>query len=588
MARVEIATQGWGWVADSSGNGLGGQTVTIKHTDGSNATHWSAITGGSSSTGTITTASNGTIGRYIEEGSYDVTVGSDTHRVEAVSGSSVWNVRAFGAVGDGSTNDTTAINAAIDAASAAGGGAVLMPAATYRANVTLKAKVKLIGEGVARTKLTAATNGDVIKGVNFATLTGKAKATGDYALGAYECEIRDMTIDGNKASNSGGYGIRIWGRAPLFTGVVRVQNCKTGGIWTEFTEVDDFTDPVQVLEGHADHLQITACDGHGWTHRGPHDFVVEGAEIWNNTGWAVRVEADQFDGTTYNGGVVFNHLNQYLNGNGIYVDGTAFEMHSGQTTADGSATAFECTSRVGGVRIIGSTVGGASAATNKGLILRGSGHEIRAYVVRLGTGIQLDGCLASIIDVYGAANTNAFDVVSEGGPNFISGLFDVPASGALLKAGSAAFNSGGRYMLRGYGSGGNFYTQQFPSQTLNAGGWSPVLPASNGTLKATGSTVLTYGTTVNTDASLNDIFVVNATNGTAFTIANPTNAADKVITYIIMNSSGGAMGAITWGGDFKLAGAFTNPGNGFLRTISFARSAGVGYWCEVARTTTDM
>jgi polygalacturonase len=46
-------------------------------------------------------------------------------------GRSVFNVRTYGAKGDGHTNDTPAVNSAISAASAVGGGTVLFPAGTY-------------------------------------------------------------------------------------------------------------------------------------------------------------------------------------------------------------------------------------------------------------------------------------------------------------------------------------------------------------------------------------------------------------------------------------------------------------------------
>lgn len=56
----------------------------------------------------------------------------------------VYNVRAFGAKGDGETLDTPAINAAIDAANKAGGGTVLLPAGNYLSvSVHLKSNVAL-------------------------------------------------------------------------------------------------------------------------------------------------------------------------------------------------------------------------------------------------------------------------------------------------------------------------------------------------------------------------------------------------------------------------------------------------------------
>jgi polygalacturonase len=56
----------------------------------------------------------------------------------------VYNVRAFGAKGDGKALDSPAINRAIDAAAAAGGGAVRFPAGTYRSfSIRLKSNVSL-------------------------------------------------------------------------------------------------------------------------------------------------------------------------------------------------------------------------------------------------------------------------------------------------------------------------------------------------------------------------------------------------------------------------------------------------------------
>jgi hypothetical protein len=80
---------------------------------------------------------------------------------------------------------------------------------------------------------------------------------------------------------------------------------------------------------------------------------------------------------------------------------------------------------------------------------------------------------------------------------------------------------------------------------------------------------LTYGATIATDASLGNSFTVTATNGAAFTMSNPTNLkTGQRILYTISNTSGGALGVITWAGTFKLA-AFTAPATGFNRSIEF-------------------
>jgi len=56
----------------------------------------------------------------------------------------LYNVRAFGAKGDGKALDSPAINKAIDAAAAAGGGTVFIPAGTYRSfSIRLKSNITL-------------------------------------------------------------------------------------------------------------------------------------------------------------------------------------------------------------------------------------------------------------------------------------------------------------------------------------------------------------------------------------------------------------------------------------------------------------
>jgi hypothetical protein len=86
-----------------------------------------------------------------------------------------------------------------------------------------------------------------------------------------------------------------------------------------------------------------------------------------------------------------------------------------------------------------------------------------------------------------------------------------------------------------------------------------------------GYRALTYGTTIATDLSEpSSKFGITATNGTAFTISNPTNATyGRRFTYLVFNNSGGVMGDVTWGGDFELNSPFEKPANGAYHAITF-------------------
>ncbi len=58
--------------------------------------------------------------------------------------SGIYNVRDFGAKGDGKTLDSQAINAAIEAAVKDGGGQVMLPAGTYLSgSIRLKSNIDL-------------------------------------------------------------------------------------------------------------------------------------------------------------------------------------------------------------------------------------------------------------------------------------------------------------------------------------------------------------------------------------------------------------------------------------------------------------
>lgn len=67
-----------------------------------------------------------------------------TSHAQTLAHDGVFNVRDFGAVGDGRTLDSPAINAAIEAAVREGGGQVVLPAGTYLSgSIRLKSNIDL-------------------------------------------------------------------------------------------------------------------------------------------------------------------------------------------------------------------------------------------------------------------------------------------------------------------------------------------------------------------------------------------------------------------------------------------------------------
>jgi hypothetical protein len=88
------------------------------------------------------------------------------------------------------------------------------------------------------------------------------------------------------------------------------------------------------------------------------------------------------------------------------------------------------------------------------------------------------------------------------------------------------------------------------------------------------TTAVTYSASMTPDCRLGRYQTINASNTTAFTINNPTNAPvgteTAELTIEIQNSSGGALGAVTWGSAFNSASwTFTAPANGKKRAFHF-------------------
>lgn len=150
------------------------------------------------------------------------------------------------------------------------------------------------------------------------------------------------------------------------------------------------------------------------------------------------------------------------------------------------------------------------------------------------------------------------------------GLFPIYAEGVHFSGGADFIGSYTGYLTKIAGSVSNVGSQELHTK-------GTVFPLST----------LAFAGNVVTDAKLANSFTLNVTTGTAFVMDAPTSGIDgQIITIRIFNSSGGALGVITWAAGWQLAGAFTNPASGKNRAITFSREGGV--WYEQYRTAADV
>lgn len=111
------------------------------------------------------------------------------------------------------------------------------------------------------------------------------------------------------------------------------------------------------------------------------------------------------------------------------------------------------------------------------------------------------------------------------------------------------------------------------------------------TIRAPSIQVPDFDSSIPVDASGGgNLFVkVIATSGIAFQIENPgLPHGSEVLHLDVVNSSGGALGAITFGTEYKLTGAFTAPADGKRRTIMFYFDDLSTSWVELNRCTGDI
>ena len=221
----------------------------------------------------------------------------------------------YNAVGDGVTDDTAAIRAALDVLNVAGGGVLYFPAGTYLSSSPLVWPQKVIGQGAGAevTTLTSAHAGDGIQStwpINSST--------------AVHIALRDMTIKNTNGANTGG-GFADVGGTFVTLHKVRVEGFKYNVIFdqTELADIDlcifeqPLTGGVWLVNG-ADH---TVGANTEFTNR----ISINRSQFNSSVGIAIIDDggvSHTFEDNNYNGWV--HHIRR-AGGVGLRIDGGEME-----------------------------------------------------------------------------------------------------------------------------------------------------------------------------------------------------------------------------------------------------------------------
>ncbi|MEU4169431.1 glycosyl hydrolase family 28-related protein [Streptomyces sp. NPDC026665] len=336
------------------------------------------------------------------------------------------NIRDYGAVGDGITNDAPAIQSAITAASAAGGGTLYVPAGRYLLNAALNwaSNVNAIGAG-DRVSILQSTN------QNLDCITGT--------------DISGVTLQALQLSGPGrgfGTGVRLTRfAAPATLNVslrdVLIQSFGGDGVfWHESAS--------SVLE----RVRVRNCGGIGFHQQAPQDTILGGAStsLIDCSAEGCVVAGYWLDGMSYTS----------LTGCAAQGSPSGYRLDSCTGVVLTACGAEQCTT--------GLTVYGGKGATVNGFVTKAS-DGTSVWLTNSTTGVVLNGvtevsptssattCLrtdaGSIATVLGltAVKTNTLNgtcnrIDPGDGSIVLAGRTVVPSGGAAARMGTAVMVAG--------------------------------------------------------------------------------------------------------------------------------------------------
>lgn len=574
--------------------------------------------------------------------------GGRLDRIESV----IVDVRRFGAKGDGIADDTVAIQNAINSLLSTGG-TVYLPKGTYRtsAPLNLTSNIKLKGDGWTTTfikPLNSAvipTNQGVVQTKDFLPDRNVWDYYSPYPTGLHMgIGLEDICIDGNRANQTTGNGLCIYG-GKWTLNRVSVINTAEHGIWTEAgipvssTSGDDLEDYINMHESTAETVFISNANKYGWNFRGANDSYINNIQI-KSTGWSGFL---MDSGATFmTAGLKVGTLHAYGTNVGVG-DPSGYNIDiKGVLMAD---RFYIDSPQKNGLRLVSANHinrvyilnrNGAATVANWGLVIEGSGNTINALKVNdsftIPNGGIDGGCvwiksgaernIIGNINIFGANNAGLATkgLLIEGNWTTINGgnITSLPAgTGLTVSSGSNNIDLIVRSCLVGF-KYINTSTLTVNKNTMNLSIFDcttteqkdiPYISNENIKIVQTNVNPLQYGNVNHDGPTLINVSGIDYKEKTFTSASNYTLDDDKVTFYLatlnqnttfdaptvtqtigkmlvirlIQDATGGR--TVTWNSAFKTSWANpdSSPGAAFKRsTITFIWEG--TFWMEVSRT----
>jgi len=463
-----------------------------------------------------------------------------------VSVTGVANVQDFGAVGDGATDDSTAIQNAINAAPT--GGTVYLPAATYAVATGLTINGS---QGVAK----LAGSGSGADGSTTIKFTGTGAAL---TIGSAANPVNGFLVENLQVNvPSGQTGVRIFRSLRVHVRDVRVQLAGSG---TAF-ELDG--NGVQNYFNYLEHIEVTNTTqahpylGKGvWIHNeGNSNALISGVIQWVDTG----IQIEKGTGTAASQNLVQATEIQHFETFGINLPASA--------TGTGNIFINNAIENVGG---LGTGINIADTTAPATFLL---GNSYSGLATNLN----------DLSDNTAFRQTMQFDIDRQ---RFANMIFEYQAAtGSRIRGQRWSRAAPSDQQTDVIGNPLRLFhaanTTTPGLQTNIDGSNNPFIIASHGL------NIVTYSASMTPNATPGRTQRISATDGNAFTINNPTNSqVGDILIVMIRNTSGGALGAATFAAGYKLGAAWVQPANGFSRSIQFLNDG--TNWVEVSRAAADV